>query len=330
MRLLIALTAILITCTSLHAECKTCTKAREKQIKNSVKYPAPPASPVPRRTEQNLYKKFPLRKIQTADRIASYPVIVYPEKTVWLRLSNTDVNRIVCTKGEITYVFTSREKGVVTEIKGDELFVKFKSLLDPDTGSIKRIKTPTEFYIRCAGETYSFIAKPRAIPTRTIYLESKKELVKPPENLLSKMSLDSAISQVIRSVFLSRVPPSWQTLKNTRPISITRVIDKTHITITCTRTYRIPGVPVLVRVLSLSSDKPVQISEKLLLHPSFRYLVDSRIARDQMINMIRALKQIPSSITYNLMLSSVFAFTISLSFSIGYNIFAFLICLSLR
>ena len=33
-------------------------------------------------------------------------------------------------------------------------------------------------------------------------------------------------------------------------------------------------------------------------HPSFRYLVDSRIARDQMINMIRALKQIPSSITF--------------------------------
>ncbi len=33
-------------------------------------------------------------------------------------------------------------------------------------------------------------------------------------------------------------------------------------------------------------------------HPSFRYLVDSRIARDQMINMIRALKQVPSSLTF--------------------------------
>jgi len=143
MHLLIALITLLLTCTGLHAECRTCTKTRETQIKNSVKYPAPPASAVPRRTEQKLYKEFPLRKIQTADRIASYPVIVYPEKTVWLRLSNTDVNRIVCTKGEITYVFTSQEKGVVTEIKGDELYVKFKALLDPETGSIKRIKTPT-------------------------------------------------------------------------------------------------------------------------------------------------------------------------------------------
>jgi histone acetyltransferase (RNA polymerase elongator complex component) len=33
-------------------------------------------------------------------------------------------------------------------------------------------------------------------------------------------------------------------------------------------------------------------------HPSFRYLVDSRIARDQMINMIRALKQVPTSVTF--------------------------------
>lgn len=33
-------------------------------------------------------------------------------------------------------------------------------------------------------------------------------------------------------------------------------------------------------------------------HPSFRYLVDSRIARDQMIHTIKALKDIPSSITF--------------------------------
>lgn len=33
-------------------------------------------------------------------------------------------------------------------------------------------------------------------------------------------------------------------------------------------------------------------------HPSFRYLVDSRIARDRMINMIRALKQTPLSVTF--------------------------------
>ena len=33
-------------------------------------------------------------------------------------------------------------------------------------------------------------------------------------------------------------------------------------------------------------------------HPSFRYLVDSSIARDQMINMIRTLEQIPSSVSF--------------------------------
>ncbi len=33
-------------------------------------------------------------------------------------------------------------------------------------------------------------------------------------------------------------------------------------------------------------------------HPSFRYLVDSRIARERMIEMIKKLKQIPSSVTF--------------------------------
>lgn len=34
------------------------------------------------------------------------------------------------------------------------------------------------------------------------------------------------------------------------------------------------------------------------LHPSFRYLVDSRIACDQMVNMIKGLKQVPLSVTF--------------------------------
>jgi histone acetyltransferase (RNA polymerase elongator complex component) len=33
-------------------------------------------------------------------------------------------------------------------------------------------------------------------------------------------------------------------------------------------------------------------------HPAFRYLVDSRIAREQMIKMIRGLKQVPLSVTF--------------------------------
>ncbi len=33
-------------------------------------------------------------------------------------------------------------------------------------------------------------------------------------------------------------------------------------------------------------------------HPSFRYLVDSRIARERMIKMIKALKQVPLSVTF--------------------------------
>ena len=33
-------------------------------------------------------------------------------------------------------------------------------------------------------------------------------------------------------------------------------------------------------------------------HPSFRYLVDSRIVRERMINMIRSLKQVPLSVTF--------------------------------
>ena len=201
-------------------------------------------------------------------RIASYPVIVHPEKTVWLYLSNTDTNRVVCTSGQITYIFTSKEKGVVTEIKDDEAYIKFKSLLDPETGSIKRVKTPTEFYIRCAGETYSFISKPQAIPARTVYLESEKNRATPPEDLIKKDSLDAALVEIIRSVFLDRIPPSWQRGKLKNRTAITRLTSKAKVRITELKTYRIPGIPIIVRVFTISSDRAVQVGEKLLLDPS--------------------------------------------------------------
>ena len=262
------LIALLLPCFA-HAECKTCgITRREKKAKDTVKYPPPPV--VQRRgvPSEKLYKKFPLRRPQTATSIASYPVTVYPERTVWLMLSNTDVNRVVCLQGDITYVFTSQEKGVVTQIKGDELYIKFKSLLDPATGKLKRVRTPTEFYIRCGGETYSFIAKPRQIPSRTVYLESGKKKVTPPEDLTKKNSVITALVAVIRDVFLNRIPSSWEKAKRKNFVSLTKIFSSAKVKIAETERWRIPGVPVIVRVFSISASRRVQVGEKILLDPS--------------------------------------------------------------
>jgi len=267
-RVVLLFTVLLLLPFTCHAECRTCgIERREKEAKNVVKYPPPPAARGEEVSSEKLYKKFPLRRPQTATSIASYPVTVYPEKTVWLMLSNTDVNRIVCLQGDVEYVYTSKEKGVVTEIRGDELYVKFKALLDQQTGKLKRIRTPTEFYVRCAGETFSFIAKPRRIPSRTVYLKSLKQKVKPPEDLMKKDSLTSALVEVIRSVFLGRIPPSWEKVKKEK-VNVIRILDDVKVRISEKEDWKIPGLPVLVRLFSVSASKRVQIGEKLLLDAS--------------------------------------------------------------
>jgi len=261
-------------------------KMKEKQDmlppaqSQGVNYPPPPSSsPISSKKKQlekdssYMYKKY-VDKANVAEKIASLPVEIYPEKTVWIELSNTDVNRIVCVNGKIGNIFFSQEKGMIVKISGNEAYIKFKSLLDPLTNKITRITTPAEFYIRCAGKTYSFIAKPKAIPTKTVYLVDIAKKVEPPKELLEKASVDEAIVKIIRQVFLDRIPLYWEKPEKFLPVLLQKTVldpnsnEQATIRIIETVRYRIPGVPILVRVFKirlLDLNKYVQINEKLLL-----------------------------------------------------------------
>ena len=212
----------------------------------------------------NRRKKY---KANSVTNVVSIPAEIYPEKTVWLKLSNRDLNRIVCTRGPITYLLTSSEKGVETTIKNDEAYIKFKAIIT-NNGKIKYMNKPTEFFIRCGGDTYSFIAYPKKISAKTIYLASLTNKIKPDETLLKKNRVDEAITDIIKTVFLDRIPPSWEKPNKFRKFRIQKNINDTKIKILEQSRYRIPGIPILVRVFILNSNKRIQINEKFLLDPS--------------------------------------------------------------
>jgi len=227
--------------------------------------------------EQEKKKSEQVKKIvqsSVANQIASLPIEVHPEKTVWIELSNTDVNRVVCIEGKITNVFYSQEKGVIVKISEDEVYIKFKTLFNPQTNKTVRITTPTEFYIRCAGKTYSFIAQPKSIPTKTVYLVDVTKRMEPPKDLLEKASVDEAIVKIVRQVFLDRIPPYWEKPEKFLPVLVNKtfVDQKTNeqatIRIMEMNRYRIPGTPILVRVFKiklLDFGKYVHLNEKVLL-----------------------------------------------------------------
>ncbi len=204
------------------------------------------------------------------------PVEVHPDRTVWITLSNTDVNRVVCQAGDISDVFYSQEKGILVKVSGGDAFIKFRVRVDQETGRVDRVTVPSEFYVRCAGETYSFIARPRPVPARTVYLVSEAKRRKPPEEITKKNTLDEALVSIVRDVFLDRIPPSWERVEKFDAVILNRLLKADAGTVYDVRIvekarYRIPGLPLLVRIFRVELPAGVvpyaTINEKVLLDP---------------------------------------------------------------
>jgi len=96
--------------------------------------------------------------------------IVKPDSAKTVRLSNTDINRVVCQSGEINDVFFSQEKGVTVVNKGGNAFVKY--LVKQTAEGNEYITQATEIHVICDSKTYTLIGQPSQINAQTVYLNS--------------------------------------------------------------------------------------------------------------------------------------------------------------
>ena len=218
-------------------------------------------------------RSLPERRVE-ASHIAGLPIEIHPEKIVWIDLSNTDVNRVVCTEGEIGNVYFSLEKGIEVSVEGREAYIKFKILQLPE-GDRKYVTTPSEFYIVCAGETYGFIARPKKIPSRTIYLVSPNKKLQKYVDPFQKSPYDRALVIIVRAVFKDQIPPAWEEIRSFHPYSMQSLLEAGEevvpVNIRERRRFKIPGLPVVVRIFSVENpgDCLVRINERMFLQPGF-------------------------------------------------------------
>lgn len=140
----------------------------------------------------------------------------FPSDT--FNVSMTDVNRIVCREA-VKDVFFSEEKGLVTKISGNDLFVKFPAavVIDQQTGdkTTKYSNTPAELFLVCGDTTYSLVLKPTGIPARTIMLKSKSSTVDKSAEFKGKDE-EEILSALMKAAIEERIPEGFkETIKNT-------------------------------------------------------------------------------------------------------------------
>lgn len=95
--------------------------------------------------------------------------VIMPEQQKSVVLSNVDLNRVVCEAGPIEDVkYSADHKPVIVEVVDDEAYIKFRVLEAPT--ETKYVTIRSEFFFRCGGVTYSILAEPKKVPSRSILL----------------------------------------------------------------------------------------------------------------------------------------------------------------
>jgi conjugal transfer pilus assembly protein TraK len=135
-----------------------------------------------------------------------------PEQTSRIRLSNRDVNHLVCVGGDIEDVKFSAEKGLAVERGGSDAWIKFLVKETDDNGAKTRsyVTTPSEFFVSCNGAIYPLYAEPADIAAQTVTLvPGASQRAHTNDALLGPLVEEERAVSVTLALLQDRVPASF-------------------------------------------------------------------------------------------------------------------------
>ena len=138
--------------------------------------------------------------------------IALPDQTSTVRLSNRDINHVVCEGGEIEDVKFSAEKAIAVEKAGSDAWIKFLVKETEDLGVTTRsyVTTPSEFFIACNGAIYPLYAEPSDIPAQTVMLAPGSiQRAKANTDLLGPLVEEDRAISITLALLQDRVPASF-------------------------------------------------------------------------------------------------------------------------
>ena len=189
-----------------------------------------------------------------------------PDQMSMIRLSNRDVNHLVCEGGEIEDVKFSAEKGLAVEKGGADAWIKFLVKESDDNGQITRsyVTSPSEFFVTCNGAIYPLYAEPSDIPAQTITLmPGARQRAQANEELLAPLVEEERAVSVTLSLFQDRVPASFsQVAANARPITLAAA---PALRITERRRVLIEGAGLNASEYWVEASAPGDVDERLFL-----------------------------------------------------------------
>ncbi len=148
---------------------------------------------------------------------------VSPEITTQVRLSNSDINRVICPV-DIKDVVYSEEKGLAVNLSGKNGFVKF--LVVKKDGKEMYSTTPSELYFVCDGAVYTMIGIPARIPAQTVQLSpGKAGTARKNIELYGELPFEKKIITIVKRVYMNDAPDSFTKTAVNRKMDIFKDLE---------------------------------------------------------------------------------------------------------
>jgi conjugal transfer pilus assembly protein TraK len=193
-------------------------------------------------------------------------IMALPDQTSSIRLSNRDINHLVCQGGEIEDVKFSAEKAIAVEKAGADAWVKFLVRESDDAGQVTRsfLTTPSEFFVTCNGAIYPLYAEPSDIPAQTVTLApGASQRARANGELLGPLVEEERAVSITLSMLQDRVPASFtEVAVSPRPLALSAA---PALRITERRRVAIEGTGLSASEYWVETSADTEIDERLFL-----------------------------------------------------------------
>lgn len=198
-------------------------------------------------------------------RMAAGPasITALPDQTSRLRLSNRDINHVVCQGGEIEDVKFSAEKAIAVEKGGADAWIKFLVKETEDQGATTRAyaTTPSEFFITCNGAVYPLYTEPTDIPAQTVVLTpGTPQRARANSDLLGPLVEEERAVSVTLALLQDRVPASFSEVAP--QAGSLKVASLPTVTLQERRHLTVDGAGLSASEYAVAASVPVHIDER--------------------------------------------------------------------
>lgn len=193
-------------------------------------------------------------------------ITALPDQVSTIRLSNRDVNHIVCVGGEIEDVKFSAEKAIAVERAGSDAWVKFLVKEIDDMGAVTRtyVTTPSEFFISCNGAIYPLYAEPSDISAQTVTLvPGRPQRARANDDLLGPLVEEERAISISLAMLQDRVPASFTEVAPRSGLITVQAMPS--VTLTERRRLEIEGSGLSASEYRLTSDSDATLEERQFL-----------------------------------------------------------------